>query len=148
MFKWLSGLTVWMLLILAGGGLATGYLTLRGCDKTAAERENDVGRPIRSDAVLYSSEFIIAVKNAAPKPRHFLADYATFCLAWSEVSPSEPMMLKMVSPATIDPGSKKVLPALNGPTVEVDAKNFAEMGPLLDEINTLILENLQIGHSR
>jgi hypothetical protein len=98
--------------------------------------------------VRYTSKFVIAVKNANRQRRDMLADYATFCSVWSEVSPNEPMMFKMVSPATMDPRSKKVLPALNGPTIDVNAKNFAEILPLFDEISTLILEGDGTGRGR
>jgi hypothetical protein len=144
----LTGLVLWILLIVAGGGLATGYLTLRGCGKSAVQQENEAGRPIRSDTVLYSSNFSVVVENAARQRRELLTDYATFCLAWGEHFPGEPMMLKMVGPVTNDPGSKKVLRALNGPTVVVDAKNFAEIRPLLADIKTLILKRNATGRGR
>ena len=48
-------------------------------------------------------------------------------------------MLKLISPAGVEPASKKVIPAINSPAVAVDAKDFTESLPLLKEIETLIL---------
>jgi hypothetical protein len=48
-------------------------------------------------------------------------------------------MLKLFSPAGVEPASKKVIPAINNPAVAVDAKNFTELLPLLKDIETLIL---------
>jgi hypothetical protein len=49
------------------------------------------------------------------------------------------MMLKLFSPAGVEPASRKVIPAINSPAVAVDAKNFTELLPLLKDIETLIL---------
>ena len=140
-FKLLSTLFPWLLVTMTGIGLVTGDLSFRGRGKFAANQTSHPEDPIRTDTMLYSSKFIIAAKRALREDRNFLADYETFCSIWNEVSPDAPLMLKMVSPAEVDPLSKKALPALSGETVEIRAENFAEMVPILDEISVLIRED-------
>jgi hypothetical protein len=70
----------------------------------------------------------------------FLADYATFCSIWNEISPDEPMFLQSVRSPGVGYNSKTVVPAFNRPTLAVGAKNFDEQRPLLIEIRAHILK--------
>jgi len=136
----LSHLVMWMLLILAGVGLTMGYLGLHGFIESARELNDDGRHPMWSDIVQYSSRFRIAVQVAHRDRRDILASHAAFCAIWSEVSPNEPMIVKFVSPATIDRRSGKPVWAGYGEPNPVDPKTFRMLHPVLVEIRTLILE--------
>ena len=142
----LSSLVVWMLLIVAGAGLTTGYLTPQRGGGSVDERRS-LRNPIRTDTVRYSSKYTIAVSRACGEHRELLTDYGTFCSIWDEVSPDIPMKLKMVSPA-LGPYPRGHLPDIKGPTVEVNARNFAETRLLLDQIRILIREGDGTGRGR
>jgi hypothetical protein len=137
--KSLLSWVVSMLLTATVAGLMTGSVSMLGCGQSPDEQERVLGSPIRTDILLYSRKFVIASRHAFGKRYEFLASYATFCAIWKEVSPQKPMMLKLISPAGVEPASKKVIPAINSPAVAVDAKNFTELLPLLKEIETLII---------
>ena len=133
-----SRLVFWLLLMLVGGGLVMVSVALRRYDQFGAEQDNHGPRPISRFIQLYSSRFVIAVKNS----RHdFLADYDEFYSIWNEASPHEPMMLRMIRPAAIEPISgRSVQAGVSSRTEVVDRHNFAELRPLLMETRTLILE--------
>ena len=127
--RWLSSLVVWLLVILAGGGLATSHLSLRGCDRSAAEQEDDGQRPMWIDIVRYSSTFVAAVEHANREQRDFLSNYTEFCAIWNGVSPSKPMMVKLVSHGTIDPRSKQLAWARDGHSEAIDFEEFLDAAP-------------------
>jgi hypothetical protein len=57
-------------------------------------------------------------------------------------------MLRFVSPATIDPRSKRLVPARDGHIQPLDPKSFRELRPLLTEIRTLILQGDGTGRGK
>jgi hypothetical protein len=139
MLKSLLSRVVWMLLTATVAGLTMDSASMLGCGQSPDQQERVLESPIRTDIQLYSREFVIASRHAFGKRREFLASYSTFCAIWKEVSPQKPMMLKPISPAGMEPASKKVIPAINSPAVAVDAGNYTELLPLLKEIETLII---------
>ncbi len=146
--KSMVSLVTWLSLIVAGGTLGAGYFSFRGCDRQTANPEEIAAGPIRTDIQRYSGRFIIAVKKSVADERDLLADYETFAAVWAEVSPEQPMLLKLVSPASVDRASKKAVPPIDSPAVTIDEKSFAEYAPLLDEISTLILNGDGTGRGR
>jgi hypothetical protein len=130
---------VWMLLTATVAELTMGSTSMLGCSQSPDQQERVLASPIRTDIQLYSRKFVIASRHAFGQRREFLASYSTFCAIWKEVSPKKPMKLKVISPAGVEPASKKFIPAINSPTVAVDAENFTELLPLLKEIETLII---------
>jgi hypothetical protein len=139
-FTSLSILLSWTVVIAAGVGICSGRLSFRGCEKSIAERERETARALRRDVQRYSARYIDAVRRAAHTDRDFLKSYEAFLEVWNEVSPTEPMMIQMISPGSRDAASMELVPAVNRPPVALTASNFGENQLILRDIRRLILE--------
>jgi hypothetical protein len=147
-YRSLASLLLWLPLIVATGILGAGSMSNHGSDQWPAYQEIVSALPLRTDIQRYSARFTIAVKKSSADHRNLLEDYATFAAIWSEVSPEQPLLLKLVSPATVDPASKRVVPAIDNSPVAISEQDFAEFRPLLDDICTLIVSGDGTGRGK
>jgi hypothetical protein len=143
-----SSLVATFLTVAACAGLAAGHLSWRGCEKSAAQTEQENRRPARRDIQRYSARYIDAVEHALRERRDLLGNYATFREIWGEVSPDQPLLVQMISPAALDFKSREIVPAVVRLPVAIDANNFGEYRPLLSDLRTLILEGDGTGRGR
>ncbi len=132
----LSSLAVWILPIIVAAVMAAGvagHARFRGLGKPVTDHATVTvqgEQPFRFDVVYYSEEFITVVKSAQREGREILTCFEALESAWNEVSPDQPLAIKLVTSPLFETGHEKT--SSSDPETNTDDRASQLRGPAPD----------------